>query len=261
VIPSSDSETMSAKEVLSLRNTNETAGFEDEEEDLKWKERRGRTLSVAFDSFDSELGRVPSQLDLCAGGEFEPSGFSHPCEVVNSQREKLTGLTQAFETPATGEKVRLPICPENGLAGYTETQIKPFTVTDIVDCECNSDIGEEGKGIRAKKEQRPKPLSKSAVKWVYLQIWIYFYGFRLALVTLFAIGLTATIVGFWLGFDRTVVYLPLNLSLGLAFLVLVIRAVHYFTQPDQREKELPYSGFVGFRERIHDANLQSNDAW
>ena len=32
------------------------------------------------------------------------------------------------------------------------------------------------------------------------------------------------------------VYLPLNLSLGLAFLVLVIRAVHYFTQPDQREK-------------------------
>ena len=156
---------------------------------------------------------------------------------------------------------------------------------------------------------------------------------RLALVILFAIALTATIVGFWLGFDRTAVrmsssyhclfwystifkwvpsmktstfrcwyffsitfydqvYLPLNLSLGLTFLVLVIRAVHYFTQPDQREKvrvlrmmrksisfvilpmlqiatttiifvlqELPYSGFVGFRERIHDANLQSTDSW
>ena len=119
--------------------------------------------------------------------------------------------------------------------------------------------------------------------------------FRLALVILFGTTLTATMVGFWLGFDRTVVrqsliiplscylvilwqdslqlscqvillmlipiicweyfqdspekmlifllfimmiqvYLPLNLSLSLAFLVLVIRAVHYFTQPDQREK-------------------------
>ena len=26
-------------------------------------------------------------------------------------------------------------------------------------------------------------------------------------------------------------------------------------------QELPYTGFVGFRERIHDANLQSTDNW
>ena len=177
---------MSAQEILSLRNTTKLAGFDErqikrdnEEEDLKWKERRGRTLSIAFDSLDSESGRRgPSQLeaDLDLGGQLELPGLTtHPCEV-SSHRETLTGLTQAFG------KVKLPTCPENDLAGYTETQVKPFTVTDTVDAEAEAvnncaKAKEKVKEI-GKEQQKPKTLSKSAVKWVYLQIWLYFYGFR-----------------------------------------------------------------------------------
>ena len=186
---STKSETMSAQEILSSRNTTKIAGFEerqrrrdDEEEDLKWKERRGRTLSVAFDSLDSESGRRgPGQLeaDLDLGGQLELPGLltTHPCEV-SSHRDTLTGLTQAFEAP--GDKVKLPTCPENDLAGYTETQVKPFTVTDTVDEEAEAANNcAKGKGReKGKEKQKPKTLSKSAVKWVYLQIWLYFYGFR-----------------------------------------------------------------------------------
>ena len=181
---STKSETMSTQEILSSRNTTKIAGFEEKDDDLKWKERRGRTLSVAFDSLDSESGRRgPGQLeaDLDLGGQLELPGLltTHPCEV-SSHRETLTGLTQAFEVP--GDKVKLPTCPENDLAGYTETQVKPFTVTDTVDAEAeaaNNCAKEKGKGKEmGKEQQKPKTLSKSAVKWVYLQIWLYFYGFR-----------------------------------------------------------------------------------
>ena len=278
---------------MSSRNAKEIASFEnrqrrrDQEEDLKWKERRGRTLSVAFESFDSESGRRPrllrrqAKLDL-EGAQAEPPGFTQPSDV-SSNIETLPGFAQAFEANA-GDKDRFPKCPET--PGYTETLVKPFTVTDVVDAEAGVNDCAKEKGKDAVK---PKALSRSAVRWVYLQIWIHYYGFRsisilgpckalilidcfrLALVILFGVTLTATIVGFWLGFDRTAVrqlnhptivhcsliivhlliahhcslfivlntnqvYLPLNLSLGLAFLVLVIRAVHYFTQPDQREK-------------------------
>ena len=172
---------MSVKEILSSRPTKETAGFEkrqrrrDEEEDLKWRERRGRTLSVAFDSMDLESGRGPSHLepDLDLGAQFELPGLTHPCEV-SSHRETLTGLTQAFVVP--GDQVKLPTCPEYDLAGYTETQVKPFTVADTVDEKTEAAYNcAKGKG---KGKQKPKTLSKSAVKWVYLQIWLYFYGFR-----------------------------------------------------------------------------------
>ena len=39
------------------------------------------------------------------------------------------------------------------------------------------------------------------------------------------------------------------------FVVFVQELFMFFVQ------ELPYTGFVGFRERIHDANLQSTDNW
>ena len=109
--------------------------------------------------------------------QFELPGLTHPCEV-SSHRGTLTGLTQAFEAPS--DKVKLTICPENELTGYTETQVKPFTVTDIVDAEAEDNCA---KGKR-KEQEKPKTLSKSAVKWVYLQIWLYFYGFRCYLCSL-----------------------------------------------------------------------------
>ena len=186
---------MSSKEILSSRNLKEIAGSEKRQirTDDEWRERRGRTLSVAFDSFDSELGRGGPSL-LCEGGpqfnselargpsllfeagpQFEPPGFTQQCEV--SSRETLSGLTRAFEV--TGDEVNLPRCAQKELPGYTETQVKPFTVTDTVDAEVNDCAKEKGRSTSGvKKEQKPKTLSNAAVKWVYLQIWIYFYGFR-----------------------------------------------------------------------------------
>ena len=227
---------MSAKEILSSKefagNENRQTVIDEEEEDLKWKERRGRTLSVAFDSFDSELGRGGASLleaELGLVAQFEPPGFAQPCQVT-SHRETLSGLIQAFEVPRDNHQILTGA--ENELPGYTETQVKPFTVTDTVDVY---NCAKEKSSRSVKNDQNPKTLSKSAVKWVYLQIWLYLYGFRyhfilcslmifylqsiiihnwikhiffrLALVILFAVALTSTIVGFWLGFERTAVSL------------------------------------------------------
>lgn len=154
------------------------------------------TLSGLTQAF--ELPGAEVKLARCARNELP--GYT-------SKKEALSGLTQAFEAPKN--EVKLPSCAQNELPGYTETQVKPFTVTDTVGAEVNDCAKEKRKRSTGdvKKDQNPKTLSKSAVKWVYLQIWLYFYGFRLALVILFAITLTATIVGFWLGFDKTVVRL------------------------------------------------------
>ena len=141
------------------------------DEDLDWKERRGRTLSVAVDSFDSEIGRQLglSEGELGLGTKFEPPGFAEPSREGNLRKAK-SEFTRAFERP--GDKITKKESP-----GYTETQVKPFTITDIVDTE-------SAEKVCAKREERggenklPAALSKPAVQWIYFQIWLYFYGFR-----------------------------------------------------------------------------------
>ena len=165
------------EEDLKWRDRRRTDEEEDLDEDLKWKERRGRTLSVAFESFDSESGRRPrllqrqAKLDL-EGAQVEPPGFTQPSDV-SSKIDTLPGFTQAFDAGNAGDKDRFPKCPET--PGYTETLVKPFTVTDVVDAEAGVNDCAKEKGKDAVK---PKALSRSAVRWVYLQIWIHYYGFR-----------------------------------------------------------------------------------
>ena len=141
------------------------------DEDLDWKERRGRTLSVAVDSFDSEIGRqlgLP-EGELGLGTKFEPPGFAEPSREGNLRKE-TSEFTRAFERP--GDKITKKESP-----GYTETQVKPFTITDIIDTESAGKVCAKREG-RVGEKELPAALSKPAVQWVYFQIWLYFYGFR-----------------------------------------------------------------------------------
>ena len=82
---------------------------------------------------------------------------------------------------------------------YKDTKVEVFTVLDIVQEEDSRLPSEKKAGSKG----GPVLLSRSALRWVYFNIWLEYYGFRVLISLLLSVALTAAVAGFIYGFDRT----------------------------------------------------------